>query len=528
MRLLKPRLLIALLLTLLMTALGSFLGLRLGEQLTLRQGLAHLDHFAAGVVEQSDASSTEARRVLEALAHPRFPVCSDQDLDQLRQLSFSAEYLKDAGRVEDNRILCSATLGRLAHPLISSEAILTQPDGSRVFWNDPLVPFERGFIRLEMGKGFVLFNAHTHLKSEGSTPYTTAIRDIHEKIHTRREDRWVEVNTPALITESKGVEKGMLHATECSDQYFNCVTAYMTEPVIYAMGTAAIRVITFACTVTGALFGALLSVLYWRNQSMDQLLRRAIHRNELQVVYQPILHLETGRIVAAEALSRWCDENGKPISPEVFIRVAEARGFISEISKLVLHRALNDFREVFASDPIFGVGINLSAGEVADPNFAQMVTKILQEAGVAPHAIAFELTETSTASHDEILYGIQRLRHAGHSISIDDFGTGYSSLSYLHELDVNTIKIDKAFTRALTTGSLAASLLPQILEMARKLGLNVVVEGIETEAEAHYFAAAPQPIWVQGFYFGRPMAKDEFLKRYRANILETEAPGYAA
>ena len=528
MRPLKPRLLLALLMTPLMTVLGTLVGMRLGEQLTIRQGLSHLDHFAGSIVDQSDASSTEARRVLEALSHPTYPLCSDQDLDQLRQISFSAEYLKDAGRTDGNRILCSATLGRLAHPLAIGQPVFTQPDGSLVFWNDPLVPFERGFIRLQMGKGFVLFNAHTHLKSESPTLFTLAIRDQRGKIHTRHQDRWIEVNKPELIVETKGIENGMLHASQCSDLYFNCVTAYLPVRAVYAMGKASIRAIMLACAVTGALFGALLSLLYWRSHGLEHLLRRAIRRNDLQVVYQPILHLETGRIVAAEALSRWRDEEGTPVSPEVFIRIAEARGFISEISKLVLHRALDDFRQVFASDPAFGVGINLSAGEVANPAFAQMIIETMQQAKVAPHAIAFELTETSTASHSEILSGIQRLRQAGHTISIDDFGTGYSSLSYLHELDVNTIKIDKAFTRALTTGSLAASLLPQILEMARNLHLNVVVEGIETEAEARYFAAAPQPIWVQGFYFGRPMSIDEFLKRYRENIRQTQAPHYAA
>jgi sensor c-di-GMP phosphodiesterase-like protein len=105
---------------------------------------------------------------------------------------------------------------------------------------------------------------------------------------------------------------------------------------------------------------------------------------------------------------------------------------------------------------------------------------------------------------------IRGLREKGYSVQIDDFGTGYSSLSYLHDLSVDTIKIDKAFTQAIGTGSVIVGILPQILAMAEALKLQVTVEGIETEEQAVYFASATQPIFAQGWLFGRPMPAADF------------------
>jgi sensor c-di-GMP phosphodiesterase-like protein len=139
-----------------------------------------------------------------------------------------------------------------------------------------------------------------------------------------------------------------------------------------------------------------------------------------------------------------------------------------------------------------------------------MLENALEEARVPASGLGIEITESFTARQQVAKETILRLREKGHYIHIDDFGTGYSSLAYLHDLSVDAIKIDKAFTKAIGTEAVTVTILPQILTMANTLGLRVVVEGIETEEQARYFATRDRSIYAQGWLFGRPVAPEAF------------------
>jgi sensor c-di-GMP phosphodiesterase-like protein len=264
--------------------------------------------------------------------------------------------------------------------------------------------------------------------------------------------------------------------------------------------------------LSGALFGLVLCMLYRRNKSVEQQLRRAIRKDKLRVFYQPEVDLRSERIVGAEALVRWTDEDGVVVGPDVFVRIAEQRGFVGEITRLVLRHALRDFGETLRKNSDFRLSINVAAADLTDPEFLPLLDRSLGSMEVPPRALAIEITESSTARRETAIETIHSLRRRGHSVHIDDFGTGYSSLSYLHELSVDAIKIDKTFTQAIGTESVVVTILPQILSMAEALGLEVIVEGIETTVQAEYFTAFAQPILAQGWLFGRPVPADSFLR----------------
>jgi len=264
--------------------------------------------------------------------------------------------------------------------------------------------------------------------------------------------------------------------------------------------------------VFGTLFGLLCPVLYSRNKSMEQQLIRAIRADALTVVYQPIVDLTSGQIVEAEALVRWTDEYNNVVSPDVFVKIAEERGFVGELTKLVLRHALRDFGATLRARPTFRINVNIAAADLADGNFIPMLEQHLAEAEVSARSLGIEITESYTARQQIARNTILRLRQRGHYVAIDDFGTGYSSLAYLHDLSVDAIKIDKAFTKAIGTDAVTVSILPQILTMAETLGLRVVVEGIETKIQADYFAASKQDIHAQGWLFGRPAPARVFLQ----------------
>jgi sensor c-di-GMP phosphodiesterase-like protein len=171
---------------------------------------------------------------------------------------------------------------------------------------------------------------------------------------------------------------------------------------------------------------------------------------------------------------------------------------------------LRDFADTLRKHPDFRLSVNVAASDLGDPEFLPMLDSSLKQAKVQPKSLAIEITESSTANRDVAMETIRDLRWRGHSIHIDDFGTGYSSLSYLLYLSVDTIKIDKAFTRVIGTEAVSVAILPQILAMAKSLNLEVIVEGIETIQQENYFFQPTQHMYGQGWLYGRPVTAEEF------------------
>jgi sensor c-di-GMP phosphodiesterase-like protein len=343
--------------------------------------------------------------------------------------------------------------------------------------------------------------------------YTETVTDAPSQRRGRLIGERPRVEMSLLTTEGTVHLGESLYVTRCSIRFFNCVTAYTTIPEILEANRGRYFGCIAVCGFLGAIFGLVFSLLYRRNKSMEQQLGRAIRRDRLRVFFQPVVDLAHGRIVGAEALARWTDEEGFAVAPDVFVRLAEERGFVGEITNLVVRHVLRDFGDVLRGLPDFRISVNVTASDLADPGFLPMLERHLLRAGVQARSLAIEITESSTARQDVAIETIRLLRVRGHSVHIDDFGTGYSSLAYLHELSVDAIKIDKAFTQAIGTGSVIVAILPQILAMAETLNLAVIVEGVETELQACFFSEVGQPILAQGWLFGRPVPAAEFHRR---------------
>ena len=330
------------------------------------------------------------------------------------------------------------------------------------------------------------------------------------------------LSIPGAITDRDVQERvgDVLYVTHCSLHTAVCTTVYAS----YSAALKADRNRSFRDAAEGALCGAFLvlalALIRQRNQSMAQQLHRAIRQDKLQLVYQPIVEPPTGKYVGAEALARWTDEEGFAIGPDVFVQMAEDRSFVNELTALVVKRALREFAETLRSRPEFQLSVNVTAADLADPESLPMLEHALNDARVATHSLTIEVTDSSTARKQVAKETIRKLRLRGHCVQIDDFGTGYSSLSYLHDLSVDGIKIDKAFTQAIGTKAVIGEILPQILAMAETLDLMVNAEGIETTEQADYFAGLPRPVLGQGWLFGHPVPADEFHRNLAASPLK--------
>ena len=235
--------------------------------------------------------------------------------------------------------------------------------------------------------------------------------------------------------------------------------------------------------------------------------------------------MQDRRILGLEALCRWKDEHGQAISPEVFIRIAEDRQWIHALTLNIFKRALEEWGSFLNRNPWFRLCLNLSAYSLDEPDFAGFLHHLLQRHAVLPQCVVIEITESAMANDPRMIEQIQRLRAMGHLVHLDDFGTGYCSLSYLHELKVDAIKIDRVFTRAIGTGSVTTGILPQILSIAESQQLDVIVEGVEEEAQAEYLAAMPfsGAMMGQGWLFGRPTSARNVGETIRQQMAEHAA-----
>ncbi|MGO4834137.1 putative bifunctional diguanylate cyclase/phosphodiesterase, partial [Rhizobiaceae sp. 2RAB30] len=233
-------------------------------------------------------------------------------------------------------------------------------------------------------------------------------------------------------------------------------------------------------------------------------LRNAVESRALRVVYQPIVSMETMSIASCEALCRWDHPDLGPISPAVFIPLAEEMGIVSEISSFMLAAATKECAKW--PEPI-NVSINLSAKDFGNREIVGKVRVALAESGLAPQRLEIEVTETALLDDKSLTRElIEEMKALGVRIALDDFGTGYSSLSYLHKLPLDKVKIDRSFLIDVTQNERSLELLKGVVNLSRPLGLQVTVEGVETFDQFKVLALSVKPDLVQGFLFGAPLS----------------------
>lgn len=239
-------------------------------------------------------------------------------------------------------------------------------------------------------------------------------------------------------------------------------------------------------------------------------LRRALDKNEFFIEYQPQIDLQTNQIAGVEALVRWKHPNLGVIPPHQFISLAEETNLILPLGVWVMRTVFEQCVAWGRSGWLpFRVGVNVSGRQFTQDDFVDVVCALIEETGVDPNLIEFEITESVVMNDvDEAVVTLNRLRDLGIHMAIDDFGTGYSSLSCLKNLPVSRLKIDKSFIADLSTNPDDRAIVEATIAMAKRLDLDVTAEGVET-AEQFGFVQGRDCDEVQGFYFSRPLSADD-------------------
>lgn len=245
-------------------------------------------------------------------------------------------------------------------------------------------------------------------------------------------------------------------------------------------------------------------------------LRRAVRRGEIEIAYQPIVAADSGRIAGAEALARW-ERDGVAVSPELFIGIAEESGLIVELGESVLAKVAADSAVLRDHvDGPFVMSVNISARQLREARFVDAVERAV---GIMNGAeLVLEITERQGVDLDLVVLGaMEAIAAMGVRFAIDDFGVGFSSISYLQDIPVQIIKADGSLSQSIDTDERAGALLRSIVHMGHSLGLDVIIEGIEREAQMAVLREDGHRLYAQGYLLHRPMPLGALLTTVRGD-----------
>jgi diguanylate cyclase (GGDEF)-like protein/PAS domain S-box-containing protein len=244
-----------------------------------------------------------------------------------------------------------------------------------------------------------------------------------------------------------------------------------------------------------------------RRLALESDLRRALGKDELRVHYQPMVDARTGQVSGHEALVRWQHPDRGLVPPAEFIQLAEETGMILKLGEWVLREACR-WATFIGVERGLHIAVNLSPRQFNDPRLVQMVAAALKDTGLPASLLELEITETTAMQHTDVALGtLKKLKQLGVSVAIDDFGTGYSSLSYLKRFPVDRLKVDRSFTAELPGDQDQCAIVSAIVALAHALDIQVVGEGVETEAQREFLRNCGCD-YLQGYLIGRPVDAD--------------------
>jgi len=248
------------------------------------------------------------------------------------------------------------------------------------------------------------------------------------------------------------------------------------------------------------------------NIEIEKKMSKALKNQNFVMYYQPQYDTNTRELRGVEALVRWCDEDGKLVSPETFIPIAEKNGSILLLGDWIIEECLSDlsrWKEKHNNMEDFLLSINVSSIQFKNKNFVKYLISIIKKYDISPTNVELEITESVFIDNmEEIIHKMKLLKDFGIRFSMDDFGTGFSSLSYLRELPIDTLKIDKSFIDDVVTDGSTRTIAESIIDLSKKLGFDTIAEGVEQEVQYSLLKNIGCEN-IQGFYLGKPMEFEE-------------------
>ncbi|MDW3213333.1 MAG: bifunctional diguanylate cyclase/phosphodiesterase [Ilumatobacteraceae bacterium] len=346
-----------------------------------------------------------------------------------------------------------------------------------------------GVVGRSGGDDFVIVDATTRSQAEASERAEEIRAALHEPLRVGE--------TSVYVTASFGVVTAPRHRTLTAEELMR--RADIATHRAKAAGRNSV-----------AVFDDSMQSHLARRMDLEHGLHGAIGRQEMRLYHQPIVDVATGAISGFESLIRW-QRDGTIIPPVDFISIAEETGIICELGAWALHEALGELRGWIDDDvvgPTTTISVNVSPRQIADPDFAKVVRRALDDTGMPPNLLWLEVTESMMLEEPELaLHTLREIRDMGVGLALDDFGTGYSSLSLLQQFPIQRIKIDRAFVNGIAEQGTDRSLVRTVIAMAQSMGLDLVAEGVETVHQLRVLSEL-RCDKAQGYLISRPVPAD--------------------
>ena len=472
--------------------------------------------LANEVLSRSEQISTQIAWAESLLTEPSVRPCTPRHLQLMVRMTAEMPLLIALGHVENNRLLCS-TFG-----LHGAGLPIGPPDFRSRLGRDLRVAIPLPGIT----------DHKLLLSTEPSTGYTAIVHpDVPLILQTNDTSLSVGVYSPTSLRTltQRGLFDPAWHqrldgqetvqffdgqhivALQRSGQYDYAAYAAITIDHV-DRGTSGLMLLLVPLGIGAGFLLAWIVFRYTQHRlSVLWHFRRALRREELFLVYQPLVDLASGRWVGAEALLRWRRADGTMIPPDVFIPMAERHQLIGQVTARVIQLFIRDLHVMLRQRPDFHISLNFSATDLAGPELVRKLSEAVTAAGLQPGNIQVEATERGLLDTEQTREVLQYLHAQGIRIAIDDFGTGYSSLSYLTTLNVDCLKIDKAFVETIGTDAATSQVVAHIIEMAKSLKLKMIAEGVETQDQADYLRAHGVQ-YAQGWLFAKPLPPLELIQ----------------
>lgn len=482
-------------------------------------------NYAREVQHRMDETLEQSLDAIAEVTRAGGAPCSAPVLALMREIDLMSGYIQALGHVRNGTMECSS-IGGPPVPL-GAVAFRTRM-GVTVYGAVPLVP-SRGSPLLGLVRDGIVVLVHRDLPLDiwtaGPSVALAVVQLEQNQVvmgRGRIQPGWAQ--HLGARKEATFVDSGQLVAIIRSARYptTGAIAAVPASRIEQRVATTTGRLLP-AGIVVGLAAATAILLLARQQMSMAAALRAALRRDEFFLVCQPEVDLRSGVCVGVEALLRWRRSPSELVGPDVFIPIAEHNGLITQLTERVLDLVEADAGPYLAAHPNFHVGINLSPADLRSLAVTERIDTLLARSGIHPSNLMVEITERGFLDLASACSVIRALHTRGIEVAIDDFGTGYSSLSYLETLDLDYLKIDRSFIEAIGTGAPTSQVVSHIIAMARALGLTMIAEGIESEAQLEFLRANGVEFG-QGWLFGQPVP---FAEVERALQEQDDAPAEA-
>lgn len=469
---------------------------------------SQLRAVAQRVLTRAERSRDQASIALARLADSDAVPCSAKHIERMRQIAFNTPSIEEVGYFEDGYLRCTSW-GPVESEIPQSRPDFLTRDGLAITF--ALRPALRGGtpkLAFASGRYNVLVNpvrfvdviadpqvqlglttSQGHQLATMGKPSSALVDDL-----ARRPRTEMGKETLAIAVSS---QDWIAIAIEPRPRFID--TLRREQLMLLPIG--------------GFIAALIVSIVAWlsrRRLSFQAELAHAIHKREFTVHYQPIIDIQNGDCVGAEALLRWRRPDGSWIRPDLFIPVAEDTGLIRDLTEQVIDMVGRDLGAQLSRRSSLHIAINLPADLIENDAILHSTARLTERHGIAPSQIWLEATERSFMNYAAVNDTISKAHVLGYRVAMDDFGTGYSSLSHLQQVAFDALKIDKSFVDTIGRSSAKSSVLDHIIDLAKALDVDVIAEGVEQQNQADYLKSKGVR-FAQGWLFSRPLPAHEFL-----------------